>query len=156
MKILRRNLSLMLALRYLNPLRTLFSVITLICLVGVALGVMVLIVVLSVMGGLQNEMEEKVLAFTPHYVISQSNGMQRIALSQERTDWESLVEQLQAMPDVASAYPQLEGQAFAQSEVGRIMVQFAALQAHNEAQLAPLLPMLKEGTFDFGEGFDQE
>ena len=156
MKILRRNLSLMLALRYLNPLRTLFSVITLICLVGVALGVMVLIVVLSVMEGLQNEMEEKVLAFTPHYVISQSNGMQRIALSQERTDWESLVEQLQAMPDVASAYPQLEGQAFAQSEAGRIMVQFAALQAHNEALLTPLLPMLKEGTFDFGEGFDQE
>lgn len=156
MKILRRNLSLMLALRYLNPLRTLFSVITLICLVGVALGVMVLIVVLSVMGGLQKEMEERVLAFTPHYVIAQSDGMKRIALSQERTDWEQLVEQLQAMPNVASAYPQLEGQAFAQSEAGRIMAQFAALQPHNLAQLAPLLPMLKEGTFDFGEGFDTE
>lgn len=156
MKILRRNLSLMLALRYLNPLRTLFSVITLICLVGVALGVMVLIVVLSVMGGLQKEMEERVLAFTPHYVIAQSDGMKRIALSQERTDWEQLVEQLQAMPNVASAYPQLEGQAFAQSEAGRIMAQFAALQPHNQAQLAPLLPMLKEGTFDFGEGFDTE
>ncbi len=156
MKILRRNLSLMLALRYLNPLRTLFSVITLICLVGVALGVMVLIVVLSVMGGLQKEMEERVLAFTPHYVIAQSDGMKRIALSQERTDWEQLVEQLQAIPNVASAYPQLEGQAFAQSEAGRIMAQFAALQPHNQAQLAPLLPMLKEGTFDFGEGFDTE
>ena len=156
MKILRRNLSLMLALRYLNPLRTLFSVITLICLVGVALGVMVLIVVLSVMGGLQKEMEERVLAFTPHYVIAQSDGIKRIALSQERTDWEQLVEQLQAMPNVASAYPQLEGQAFAQSEAGRIMAQFAALQPHNQAQLAPLLPMLKEGTFDFGEGFDTE
>lgn len=156
MKIVRRNLSLMLALRYLNPLRTLFSVITLICLVGVALGVMVLIVVLSVMGGLQKEMEERVLAFTPHYVIAQSDGMKRIALSQERTDWEQLVEQLQAMPDVACAYPQLEGQAFAQSEAGRIMAQFSALQPHNEAQLKPLLPMLKEGTFDFGEGFDTE
>ncbi len=156
MKILRRNLSLMLALRYLNPLRTLFSIITLICLVGVALGVMVLIVVLSVMGGLQKEMEERVLAFTPHYVLAQSDGMKRIALSQERCDWEQLVEQLQALPNVASAYPQLEGQAFAQSEAGRIMVQFSALQPHNNAQLAPLLPMLKEGTFDFGEGFDQE
>ncbi len=156
MKILRRNLSLMLAIRYLNPLRTLFSIITLICLVGVSLGVMVLIVVLSVMGGLQKEMEERVLAFTPHYVLGQSDGMKRIALSQERTDWESLVEKLQAIPNVASAYPQLEGQAFAQSEAGRIMVQFTALQPHNTAQLTPLLPMLKEGTFDFGEGFDQE
>lgn len=146
----------MLALRYLNPLRTLFSVITLICLLGVALGVMVLIVVLSVMGGLQKEMEERVLAFTPHYVIAQSDGMKRIALSQERTDWEVLVEKMQALPNVTCAYPQLEGQAFAQSESGRIMVQFASLQAHNENQLAPLLPMLKEGTFDFGEGFDTE
>lgn len=156
MKILRRNLSLMLAVRYLNPLRTLFSIITLICLLGVALGVMVLIVVLSVMGGLQKEMEDKVLAFTPHYVLMQSDGMKRIALSQERTDWENLVEQLRVMPNVASAYPQVEGQAFAQSDTGRIMVQFAAIQPHNDSQLSPLLPMLKEGTFDFGEGFDQE
>lgn len=156
MKILRRNLSLMLAIRYLNPLRTLFSIITLICLVGVALGVAVLIVVLSVMGGLQKEMEERVLAFTPHYVLAQSDGMKRISLSQERCEWESLVEQLQAMPNVACAYPQLEGQAFAQSAAGRIMIQFSALQPHNTAQLSPLLPMLKEGTFDFGEGFDQE
>ena len=156
MKILRRNLSLMLAVRYLNPLRTLFSIITLICLIGVSLGVMVLIVVLSVMGGLQKEMEERVLAFTPHYVLMQSDGMQRIALSQERCDWEQLVEQLQAMPNVASAYPQLDGQAFAQSDAGRIMVQFSAIQPHNDSQLKPLLPMLKQGRFDFGEGFDQE
>ncbi|MCI6980801.1 MAG: hypothetical protein MR894_01100, partial [Akkermansia muciniphila] len=69
MKILRRNLSLMLALRYLNPLRTMFSIITLICLAGVALGVAVLIVVMSVMQGLQSEIESRVLAFEPHYRI---------------------------------------------------------------------------------------
>ena len=69
MKILRRNLSLMLALRYLNPLRTMFSIITLICLAGVALGVAVLIVVMSVMQGLQGEIESRVLAFEPHYRI---------------------------------------------------------------------------------------
>ena len=49
--LLSRYISLSLALRYLNPLRTFFSIITLICLLGVSLGVMVLIVVLSVMGG---------------------------------------------------------------------------------------------------------
>lgn len=53
--LLSRYISLSLALRYLNPLRTFFSIITLICLLGVSLGVMVLIVVLSVMGGLQKE-----------------------------------------------------------------------------------------------------
>ena len=48
--LLSRYISLSLALRYLNPLRTFFSIITLICLLGVSLGVMVLIVVLSVRG----------------------------------------------------------------------------------------------------------
>ena len=43
--IVRKNFSLLLALRYLNPLRTHVSVITLISLAGVAIGVMVLIVV---------------------------------------------------------------------------------------------------------------
>ncbi len=75
MKFLRRHLSLMLALRYLNPLRNAFSIITLICLLGVSLGVMVLIVVLSVMEGLQRDMADKVLTFTPHYVVSAINDM---------------------------------------------------------------------------------
>ena len=86
MKFLRRNLSLMLATRYLNPLRTFFSIITLICLLGVALGVMVLIVVLSVMEGLQEEMESRTLAFTPHFEICLYSGPQRIALSAGETN----------------------------------------------------------------------
>lgn len=156
MKLLRRNLSLMLAVRYLNPLRTMFSVITLICLGGVALGVMVLIVVLSVMEGLQKEMENRVLAFTPHFVITLTDGYQRISLSREDCDWESLVEKIQHEPGVESVYPQLESDAFAQSDYGRTTIHFNALQPHNQAQLLPLTPMLREGTFDFGEGLDQE
>lgn len=156
MKLLRRNLSLMLAVRYLNPLRTMFSLITLICLGGVALGVMVLIVVLSVMEGLQKEMEDRVLAFTPHFVITATDGFQRVSLSSDDCDWEGLVEKIQQEPGVESAYPQLESDAFAQSDYGRTTIHFNALQPHNETQLLPLMPMLREGVFDFGEGLDQE
>ena len=156
MKLLRRNLSLMLAVRYLNPLRSMFSIITLICLVGVALGVTALIVVLSVMQGLQNEMESRVLAFAPHYVIGQNDGVQRLSISDEQVDWPALQEKIAALPGVVSVYPLLDGDAFAQSGSGRISVQFSAVQPHNDSQLQPLLPMLKEGTFDFGEGLDQE
>lgn len=156
MKLLRRNLSLMLAVRYLNPLRTMFSVITFICLGGVALGVMVLIVVLSVMEGLQREMESRVLAFAPHYVVAQTDGMQRISLSDELVDWSSLMDDIRRLPEVVSVYPQLEGDAFAQSDAGRMTVQFTAIEPHNEQQIAPLNQMLREGTFDFGEGLDQE
>lgn len=146
----------MLAVRYLNPLRSMFSVITFICLGGVALGVMVLIVVLSVMEGLQREMENRVLAFTPHYVVAQTDGLQRISLTDELVDWSALMEQIRGVPGVVSVYPQLEGDAFAQSNTGRMTVQFTAIEPHNEQQVAPLQQMLRAGTFDFGEGLDQE
>lgn len=156
MKLLRRNLSLMLALRYLNPLRTMFSIITLICLGGVALGVMVLIVVLSVMQGLQQEMESRVLAFAPHYVLALSDGAQRVRLSDAQFDWQQTEAEIAALPTVVSVYPQLESEAFAQSEAGRMTVHFNAVEPHNEGQIAPLQEMLREGSFDFGEGLDQE
>ncbi len=156
MKILRRNLSLMLAVRYLNPLRTMFSIITLICLGGVALGVMVLIVVLSVMEGLQKEMESRVLAFAPHYVVSLDDGARRVCVSDEQVDWLEALDKLRAIPGVTAAYPQLESDAFAQSEAGRRTVRFTAIEPHNEGQTAGLVPMLRDGTFDFGEGLDQE
>ena len=156
MKLLRRNLSLMLAVRYLNPLRSMFSIITSICLCGVALGVMVLIVVLSVMEGLQREMESRVLAFAPHYVVAQTDGLQRVSLTDELVDWSELMDTIRELPEVVSVYPQLEGDAFAQSNAGRMTVQFTAIEPHNEQQIAPLQQMLRAGTFDFGEGLDQE
>lgn len=156
MKLIRRNLSLMLALRYLNPLRTMFSIITLICLGGVALGVMVLIVVLSVMQGLQQEMESRVLAFAPHYVLALTDGAQRVSLSDDQVDWQQVEEDIAKLPTVVSVYPQLENEAFAQSDAGRLTVHFNAVEPHNEGQVAPLAEMLREGSFDFGEGLDQE
>ncbi|MBR5879941.1 MAG: ABC transporter permease [Akkermansia sp.] len=156
MKLLRRNLSLMLAVRYLNPLRSMFSIITFICLGGVALGVMVLIVVLSVMEGLQREMENRMLAFAPHYVVAQTDGLQRVGITDEVVDWFSVMDDIRKVPGVVSVYPQLDGDAFAQSRTGRMTVQFSAIEPHNAEQVAPLAAMLRDGTVDFGEGLDQE
>ena len=57
---------LLLALRYLQPKRTFVSTITLISVIGVALGVAVLIVVISVMSGFDHDLREKILGFNPH------------------------------------------------------------------------------------------
>jgi lipoprotein-releasing system permease protein len=54
---------LLLALRYLRPRRTFVSIITLISIVGVALGVAVLIIVISVMSGFDHDLREKILGF---------------------------------------------------------------------------------------------
>jgi len=60
---------LLLALRYLRPKRTFVSIITLISIVGVALGVAVLIIVISVMSGFDHDLREKILGFNAHIVV---------------------------------------------------------------------------------------
>ncbi len=63
---------LMLALRYLRPKRTFVSIITLISIVGVALGVAVLIIVISVMSGFDHNLREKILGFNSHVTITRA------------------------------------------------------------------------------------
>ncbi len=60
---------LLLALRYLRPKRTFVSIITLISIVGVALGVAVLIIVISVMSGFDHDLRGKILGFNAHLKI---------------------------------------------------------------------------------------
>jgi lipoprotein-releasing system permease protein len=63
---------LLLALRYLRPRRTFVSIITLISIVGVALGVAVLMIVISVMSGFDHDLREKILGFNAHLKIFQN------------------------------------------------------------------------------------
>ncbi len=157
MKFLRRHLSLMLALRYLNPLRNAFSIMTLICLIGVSLGVMVLIVVLSVMEGLQRDMADKVLTFTPHYVVEASDDVgQSRRLDDMEMDWERAIKKIQQLPGVISAYPKLENDAFIQSATASSSYRFLSVQPQNESQLSYLRPLIIRGTIDFGLGLDQQ
>src|SRR5882672_8339336 len=65
---------LLLALRYLQPKRTFVSIITLISIVGVALGVAVLIIVISVMSGFDHDLRGKILGFSPHLAVAQAGG----------------------------------------------------------------------------------
>src|SRR5271154_3660294 len=65
---------LLLALRYLRPKRTFVSIITLISVIGVALGVAVLIIVISVMSGYDHDLREKIVGFNAHLTITQSRS----------------------------------------------------------------------------------
>ncbi|MDZ4742031.1 MAG: FtsX-like permease family protein [Verrucomicrobiota bacterium] len=58
------------ALRYLQPKRTFVSVITIISVIGVTLGVMVLILVISVMSGFQRDLREKILGMNAHLTVA--------------------------------------------------------------------------------------
>ena len=66
---------LLLALRYLRPKRTFVSVITLISVAGVALGVAVLIVVISVMSGFDKQLRDTILGFNAHIEVTVPNDV---------------------------------------------------------------------------------
>jgi lipoprotein-releasing system permease protein len=59
-----------LAMRYLRPRRTFVSIITLLSFGGVAIAVMVLIVVLSVMTGFRQRLDEKIIGFNAHITVT--------------------------------------------------------------------------------------
>lgn len=64
-----------LALRYLRPRRTFVSVITVISILGVMLGVGVLIIVIAVMSGFDQEWRSRILGFNAHIKITEQSGM---------------------------------------------------------------------------------
>ncbi|HUA39406.1 MAG TPA: FtsX-like permease family protein [Candidatus Sulfopaludibacter sp.] len=67
----------LLALRYLRPKRTFVSIITLISVVGVALGVAVLIIVISVMSGFDHDLRARILGFNAHLrIVANGETMQ--------------------------------------------------------------------------------
>jgi lipoprotein-releasing system permease protein len=68
----RLPFELFLALRYLRPKRTFVSIITLISIIGVALGVAVLIIVISVMSGFDHDLRDKILGFNAHLTITEA------------------------------------------------------------------------------------
>jgi lipoprotein-releasing system permease protein len=83
-----------LALRYLRPRRTFVSVITLISIIGVLLGVAVLIVVIAVMSGFDQQWRECILGFNAHlkvYPLDQDESL---------TNYEDVARIIAAHPDV--------------------------------------------------------
>ena len=92
-------------LRYLRAKRrTRFvSFITLISLVGIAIGVAALIVILSVMNGFEGELRNRLLSMSAHGTISGSSG--------PVLAWQALVDEVNAEEGVAAAAPfvQIEG-----------------------------------------------
>jgi lipoprotein-releasing system permease protein len=75
---------LLLALRYLRPKRTFVSIITLISILGVALGVAVLIIVISVMSGFDHDLREKILGFNAHLTVDAATGQSDEKLCRRR------------------------------------------------------------------------
>ncbi|MFO1477982.1 MAG: ABC transporter permease [Verrucomicrobiota bacterium] len=99
---------LLLALRYLRPKRTFVSVITLISVLGVALGVAVLIIVISVMSGFDRQLRETVFGFTAHLTVLQRN--------QTMTNYEGVMKQITGAPGVKGVAPFVMAKVYLETE----------------------------------------
>ena len=99
---------LFIAVRYLLARRkqAFISLISLISVLGVAVGVMALLIALSLMTGLQGELRDRLVGSTAHIYVFKAGGLQ---------DVEGDITRLRAIPDVIGAAPVLLGQGLIQS-----------------------------------------
>ena len=99
---------LLLALRYLRPKRSFVSIITLISVIGVALGVAVLIIVISVMSGFGHDLREKILGFNAHLTVTQAGAAMK--------DYQKLSKTIAANPAVLGVSPFVLGPVLLQTQ----------------------------------------
>ena len=105
-----KPLTLSIAVRYLLARKThkFASFVALISTIGIALGVSALIVVTSVMQGLQDRLKDNLLGSTPHLIVSSDAAFDAAALK--------------ILPHVIAIAPFVSGQALLQSDNGIVLV----------------------------------
>jgi len=97
-----RPLEAFIGLRYLRAKRRnhFISFISLVSMLGIALGVTTLITVISVMNGFEKELRTRILGAIAHATIQ--------PVGEEMLDWRNLIEQVEGHPEVLGAAPYIE------------------------------------------------
>ncbi len=128
--------SIFLALRYLRPKRTFLSLITVISILGVTLGIMVLILVISVMTGFEQELRRKVLGFDAHLVAGGETILE---------DWPGRAEQIRAVEGVTGVAPFVQGPVLAEFMGRRLAPKIRAIDPDAESQVTTLRDFMVAG-----------
>ena len=137
----RTNFELFIAGRYLRAKRkqAVISVITVISIIGVAAGVMALVIALAITSGLRTTLQRSLLGATAHVTILEKKPEFGIK------DWPALVPKLKQMPHVTSALPGLYGAVMVR---GPIQSTGAILKGIPVDNTPEMLRYLKAGSFE--------
>jgi lipoprotein-releasing system permease protein len=105
-------LALFIGLRYTRAQRKnhFISFISIVSMLGIALGVMVLIVVLSVMNGFDKEIKTRILDMVPQVTITGNNG--------QMSGWQPLAQSLPGRDHIVAVAPFIQGQAMLTGSFG--------------------------------------
>ncbi|MDX2080014.1 MAG: FtsX-like permease family protein [Terrimicrobiaceae bacterium] len=133
------NFSLFLALRYLKPKRTFLSIITLISILGVTLGIMVLILVISVMTGFEQELRRKVIGFDAHVIVSNSAVME---------DWAQVAAGAEKDPLVTAVAPFVQGPVIIEFQNRRLAPKIRGIDPDLEEKVVSVREFIVEGAYD--------
>jgi lipoprotein-releasing system permease protein len=132
----------MIGRRYLRSARgsQFISFISTISMVGVAIGVAVLIVVLSVMNGFEKELRDRILSLTAHATITAPQaGVE---------DWQSVVEHAKQDPEVVAAAPFIEDQALLIAGNKTSGAAISGILPEQEKNVSNVAEKMKSGRFD--------
>ncbi len=135
---------LFIARRYLRAKRkqVVISVITFISVLGVAAGVMALVIALAINNGFKNTLERNLLGATAHVSILEKTQGEGIE------NWEQLAQQLAKIPHVVSATPGLYESAYIKGPVQGDGVEIKGVRIAQGTALPDALKHLKAGSVD--------
>jgi lipoprotein-releasing system permease protein len=135
------SLPLFVGLRYVRARSHKFfvSFITWVSLLCVCLGVMALIVILSVMNGLEGELRDRLLSLSAHariFVPPQASG---------NRDWNALAASVRRAPSVTGAAPFIELEALAVRKPEMLPVRLRGIDPNHEGEVARVTKSIVEG-----------
>jgi len=116
------------------------SFISVISMLGIAIGVAVLIVVLSVMNGFERELRDRILSQTSHATIR--------SFSVGTSNWRQIVERAQTNPEILGAAPYVEGQAMLIADKRTSGAMVYGIVPERERSVSQLASNMREGTLD--------
>jgi lipoprotein-releasing system permease protein len=130
---------LFIALRYLLARRkqAFISLISLISTLGVAVGVMALIVALALMTGLQGELRDRILGSTAHLYIWKTGGID---------DYHAEVEKIRSVPGIIGAAPTILGKALISTEDGDAFITFKGIDPALEPDVTDIQRTMVQGS----------
>lgn len=108
-------------------------------LLGMTLGVMALIIVLSVLNGFDRELKGRILNVIPHGFISAQAPV---------SDWQNLAEQIERLPGVVASSPYISGFGLATSEYGSEMVEIQGILPEEEKRVSVVDQHMLRGELD--------
>ncbi len=129
---------LFIALRYLLARRkqTFISLISLISTLGVAVGVMALIIALALMTGLQGELRDRILGSAAHVYVWKTGGIE---------DYQAEVKAMRAVPRVIGAAPAILGKALVSTEGGDAFITFKGVDPLLEPDVTDIQRTMVQG-----------